>query len=70
MGLAITTRLTQIVPLPRSLTRRSGAVAAINMALPMECKVQVFRRFAPGFEIPGDTMKLLTYQQLCAKQSA
>jgi len=36
MGLAITTKLTRIVPLPRSLTRRSGAVAAIDMALPME----------------------------------
>ena len=36
MGLAITTGLTQIMPLLQSLTRRSGTVASINMAPLME----------------------------------
>jgi len=33
MGLGITTRPTQTMPLLRSLTRRSGVVAAIDMSL-------------------------------------
>jgi len=51
MGVAITTRPTQTMPLLRSLTRRSGAIAAINMALLTE----LVRLLRPQMPVRGVT---------------